>query len=240
MGRFYEWEPFAEGKNRPSPVCRNYFCLLFQLYCLQVDAGGIGHPDQNGNRGENMTPGQRRACRGLHQRLSSSGDPWIISQMGEALIEQRESEEAGWAGQDRAWGVWVGAGVQTEVMRSEWNGVPLFLDFCCLGWCDGLRKLQKCSVNICLTFLVRREEAHMLFPKMKCDRQALSIDQGSFCFKMTEDLILVELISAALGPGTIYLCSYPDVSMGFGLRSVKFGAVSFHHKESRLQSFAGL
>lgn len=46
----------------------------------------------------------------------------------------------------------------------------------------------------------------MLFPKMKCDRQALSIDQGSCCFKMTEDLILVEFVSAALGPRTIYLC----------------------------------
>lgn len=29
MGRFYEWEPFAEGKKRPSPVCRSSFCLLF-------------------------------------------------------------------------------------------------------------------------------------------------------------------------------------------------------------------
>ena len=28
MGRFYEWEPFAEGKSSPSPVHRNQFCLF--------------------------------------------------------------------------------------------------------------------------------------------------------------------------------------------------------------------
>ncbi|XP_045666602.1 thrombospondin type-1 domain-containing protein 4-like isoform X2 [Ursus americanus] len=26
MGRFYEWEPFAEGKTRPSSVQRSYYC----------------------------------------------------------------------------------------------------------------------------------------------------------------------------------------------------------------------
>lgn len=126
--------------------------------------------------------------------------------MGEALIEQAESEEQGECVRTGLEGYRLEQEVQTEVVRSEWDGVPLFLDFCCQGWCDGLRKRQECRVHICLTFLVGGEEPHMLFPKMKRDRQASSTDRGSCCFKLTEDPILVELVSAALGPGTIYLC----------------------------------
>lgn len=36
MGRFYEWEPFAEGKNTPSPVYRNYFCLFFNPVAFRL------------------------------------------------------------------------------------------------------------------------------------------------------------------------------------------------------------
>lgn len=30
--------------------------------------------------------------------------------------------------------------VQAKVVRSEWDGVLLFLGFCCRSWCSGLRE----------------------------------------------------------------------------------------------------
>lgn len=70
----HSWAAFMNGNHLqkvridPALSVGIIFVCFFNPVAFQVDAGGIGHPDQRGNRGGNMTPGQRGACRGLHQR----------------------------------------------------------------------------------------------------------------------------------------------------------------------------
>lgn len=91
--------------------------------------------------------------------------------MDEALTEQAESEDGRVSRAEQGSRNGLEREVQTKVLKSERDGVPLFLGFFYRGWCDGFRE----HVQSTVVWLWVGEWPYMLFPKMKCGRQALSL-----------------------------------------------------------------
>lgn len=145
MGRFYEWEPFAEGKTRHSPVRRNYSCLFPNptpfAWCWRNWCAS----DLRGNRECDPRTQESLQVVWLRWRLDHQSNRWGIA------IKEQHLRMTEW---DRTVFEVLGVARGSSQGCEDWVGTVLL----CLGTCSracvaASEDVWGCRVASCLAFM---------------------------------------------------------------------------------------